>query len=65
MEEMFGMYSIKNKSWSENKKLQINYFGINQNILLKILFEYSQMWSSFEELNVKNKMVQSKFNFDN
>jgi len=41
-----------------------NCFKIN-NFFIKILSKYSQMWSSFEDLNVKNTTPQWKFNLDN
>ena len=45
-------------------KIEI-FFETNKNVLEKILSKYNQVWSSFEDLIIKNRTVQSKYNLNN
>ena len=45
-------------------KIEI-FFETNKNVLEKNIIKIYQVWSSFEDLIVKNTTVQSKCNLDN
>jgi len=54
-----------NKMFRNKIKIPRNINCFVKNVLVKASSKHNQMWSSFEDLTVKNTTVQLKFNLNN